>query len=214
MLSLTTELAARHEIWICAGAMLHLENGKWQNTASLVTPGGEVFHQRKMHPTPFEQKTWKIRPYPEIQLIDAPFGKIAMAVCYDIEFPEAIRAAAESGAEIILNPCWTDDEPGYWRVRTCAAARCIENTLFVVQSSLVGSMPEIMGFENGIGRASILTPIEDNFPVKGIAVESGWREEQTAVTEINLATLRKTRTSGKVKPLADRHHGTYKITQA
>jgi predicted amidohydrolase len=211
MITLATDLAARHDIWICAGSMLHLEDGKWRNTASLVTPSGEIFHQRKMHPTPFERNTWKMKPYHEICLIDSPFGKIAMAVCYDIEFPEAVRAAAEAGAEIVLNPSWTEDEPGYWRIRTCAAARCIENTLFVVQSSLVGGMPEIPGFEHGIGRASVLTPSDEDFPLKGIAIESDWRVEQTAVTEINLDTLRKARTSGKVTPMADRHHGAYKI---
>ena len=52
---------------------------------------------------------------------------------------------------------------------------------------------------------------ESHFPVKGIAIESDWHTEQTAVTEINLGTLRKTRVSGKVTPMADRHHGTYKI---
>lgn len=211
MLRISQELSAKHKIWICTGSMLHLEQGKWRNTASLVSPEGGTFHQQKIHPTPFERQVWKMKVHPEISLIDTPFGKVSMAVCYDIEFPEAIRAAAEGGAEIILNPSWTDDEPGFWRVRQCAAARCIENSVFVAQAPLVGGIAEIPGFEFGMGKASVLTPCDTNFPPKGIAAEGPWCLEQTVVAEVNLAALRTSRKEGSVTPLADRHHGSYVI---
>jgi predicted amidohydrolase len=211
MIELSIKLSKKFDLWICAGSMLHLEDGKWKNTATLVSPDGNLFHQQKMHPTPYERMTWKMKPSPSIRIVETPFAKIAMAVCYDIEFPEAIRAAAVAGADVILVPSWTDDETGYVRVRTCAAARCIENSVYVLHAPLVGSMPEIPGFEEGVGRASILTPSDLSFPRFGIAMEGAMDQEQTIVSELSLTALTHVRHKGSVTPMLDRHTGIYDI---
>ena len=65
----------------------------------------------------------------------------ALLICYDIEFPLLSRALAEAGAEIILAPSNTETEWGYWRVRTGAVARALENQVYTVHSPVVGASP-------------------------------------------------------------------------
>ena len=63
--------------------------------------------------------------------------KVALAVCYDIEFPEVARALALAGAEAILVP--TANMAPFHSVATrLVPARAEENTVFVAYANYVG----------------------------------------------------------------------------
>lgn len=63
--------------------------------------------------------------------------RIALLICYDVEFPETVRAAALGGAQVVLVP--TALTAGYENVaRVLVPARALENSLTVAYSNHVG----------------------------------------------------------------------------
>lgn len=113
--------------------------GHMLNTAYYFTPNGNVFEQDKIHRTRWEREKWNTDAGDKLHLFETPFGKIAILICYDIEFPELARMVCEAGADILMVPSCTDDRQGFLRVRYCCHARAIENQVFVVMTSTVGN---------------------------------------------------------------------------
>lgn len=74
---------------------------------------------------------------------------IAMAICYDIRFPEAIGRAAFAGAEVLIVPAqWPVHRAEHWH--TLLRARAIENQMFVLGCNRIGEidgMPFVGGSE-------------------------------------------------------------------
>jgi len=205
-------LATAHGLHIIGGTHPETQAGRFFNTAHIFSPGGSVFAQRKMHSTPFERTEWNQTGGDTLHLFRLPFGLAAVAVCYDIEFPELVRAAARAGAQVLFVPSWTDDRAGAHRVRYCAAARCVENGLFVVQAPLVGGLSQARFFEQAQGRAAILSPCDIGFPADGVVAEGGWNEDFCLVGEVDFAQLGEARTAGTVTPFADsRAEASYRI---
>src|ERR1019366_10052821 len=74
------------------------------NAAHLFTPNGRVFRQKKVHLTPTEKTLYQLSRGHGFYVYHTEYGRIAILVCYDVEFPEAARALAEAGAEILVVP--------------------------------------------------------------------------------------------------------------
>lgn len=45
-------------------------------------------------------------------IIDTPAARIGVLICYDVEFPEAVRYLADEGVEILFVPFCTDNRQG------------------------------------------------------------------------------------------------------
>jgi hypothetical protein len=104
------------------------------------------------------------------------------------------------GADILFSPSATLDEHGYWRVRHCAQARCIEDQVYVTHCSLLGDIGGLTFW----GMASILTPCDKGFPQKGIAAESASNEEKVISAEVETDMLYEIRKAGAATTLKDR----------
>ena len=153
--------------------------------------------------TRFETEEWKVSPGTRLRVFDTELGRLAITICYDVEFPELARAAARKGALLLIVPSCTDDRQGFLRVRYCAQARAIENQVFVIQSSTVGSLPVVPAVSLNFGQASILTPSDFQFSRDGILAEGIPNQESMVIGELNLKTLQESRTEGTVLPLRD-----------
>jgi predicted amidohydrolase len=200
-------------IVICAGTWPVRSDGQLRNRASITLPDGSGWHQDKLHPTPWE-RTWDIVPSDTLRVAEVAGARIAILTCYDIEFPELCRAAAQAGAEVLLVPSWTDDRHGFHRVRLCAQARCIEDGLFAVHAPLVGRLAGVHGFEQAVGSASVLTPCDTGLPADGVAVSGGWNQPEVVLADLDLERLRLLRAGGTVTPLADaRPAAAYRISR-
>ncbi len=156
-----------------------------------------------MHMTRFESEEWDVSPRERLKVFETDFGKLAIAICYDIEFPEIARAAAHQDAQIIITPSCTDDRQGFLRVRYCAHARAIENQVYVIQSCTVGSLPMVPAVSLNYGQASILTPSDFSFSRDGILAEGTVNQEMMVIGELNLKTIQEGRETGTVLPLRD-----------
>lgn len=207
--ALMQELAARWGVHLIGGShpTLH-DDGRLLNTAYYFTPNGQVFEQDKIHRTRWEREKWNTDAGDQLRLFETPFGKIAILVCYDIEFPELARKVCEAGADIIFVPSCTDDRQGFLRVRYCCHARAIENQVFVVQTSTVGNLP-VEGLGMHYGQAAIITPSDFPFSRDGIAAEGTPNVEQIVVAEVDLNDLTTNRIKGTTIPLYDKRQDVY-----
>jgi len=144
-----------------------------------------------------------VSPRRRLRVFETEFGRMAVAICYDVEFPEIVRAAARAQAHILVVPSCTDDRQGFLRVRYCAQARAIENQMYVIHACTVGSLPMVPAVSLNYGQASILTPSDFPFSRDGILAEGSPNQEMMVVGELNLRTILDTRSAGTVLPLFD-----------
>jgi predicted amidohydrolase len=173
------------------------------NESFLFGPSGDYASQGKLHMTRFEAEEWFVAPRSTLRVFDTDIGKLAVTICYDVEFPELVRAAAREGVHILAVPSCTDDRQGFLRVRYCAQARAIENQLYVLHASTVGSLPSVPAVSLNYGQASILTPSDFPFARDGILSEGNPNQEMMVIGELNMTTINESRSSGTVLPLND-----------
>lgn len=181
------------------------------NVAHLFTPSGEVHTQEKLHVTPGERRFWGIRPGEGVKIFDTGLARIAIQVCYDIEFPELSRLLTLSGAEVIFVPYSTDERKSYMRVRYCAQARAVENMVYVVIAGNVGNLPQVRSFLVNYGQAAVLTPSDFAFPLNAVLGEAEPNTETVVISDLDLADLSQQREMGSVRPLRDRRSDMYHL---
>jgi predicted amidohydrolase len=153
--------------------------------------------------TRFESEDWLVSPHSSLKIFETGFGKVAVAICYDVEFPEIARAAARQGARTLIVPSCTDDRQGFLRVRYCAHARAVENHMYVIHSSTVGSLPMIPAASLNYGQAAILTPSDFAFSRDGILAEGVVNQEMMVIGDLNLKAIADARSTATTLPLRD-----------
>jgi predicted amidohydrolase len=209
VLDLMVSLAREHQVHIVAGSVPVAHDASRtmiRNTSYVIGPSGQYVTQEKLHMTRFEREEWDVTPGDTFTLIETEFGRMAVAICYDVEFPEVARVAARHGARILVVPSCTDDRQGFLRVRYCAQARAIENQLYVIHSSTVGSLPTVPAVHLNYGQAAILTPSDFQFPRDGVLAEGNVNQEMMVIGELDLNIILDARTRGTVLPLLDSEH--------
>lgn len=203
--TLMTGLARKYGLYIIAGSHpMRQEDGKLLNTCLIVAPDGRYVGQPKLHITPSEKKYWGITGGSELYVIPTPKARIAVQICYDIEFPEATRYLADQGAEIVFVPFCTDDRHGFLRVRHCAQARAIENQIYVATTGVIGNLPSVQAMDIHYGQASVLTPSDFEFARDGIQAQADTNVETLLVTDVDIDDLHRSRAAGSVTPRLDR----------
>lgn len=73
-----------------------------------------------------------------LKVIDSPFGKIGLAVCYDLRFPELFRGLLDLGAQIVAIPAAFTAATGQAHWECLLRARAIENLVYIVASGQGG----------------------------------------------------------------------------
>ena len=204
-------IAQKYNIYIIGGSHPVSRDGKYYNTAHLFTPTGNVYTQDKLHITPVERNEGGIEPGTAIRVFRTPLARIAIQVCYDIEFPEVSRLLTLAGVEIIFVPCYTEEKKAYYRVRHCAQARAVENFIYVVMTGSVGNMQTPSGSFMNYSQAAILTPSDFSFPEKGIEGEADPNMEAIVVSELALSSLSQQRHVATVRPLHDMRPDLYEL---
>lgn len=205
IVNLMTELANKSKMVIVGGSMPAFSDDKNHilNKSYVFSPDGTPHAQSKLHMTRFEKEEWLVSAGTRLKIFETSFGKFAVTICYDVEFPEIARAAARLGAHFLVVPSCTDDRHGYLRVRYCAQARAIENQMYVIHSPLVGSLPTVPAVSLNYGQAAIYTPSDYSFARDGLLAEGAVNQESMIIGDINLDLIEQSRNSGTVLPLRD-----------
>ena len=97
------KLAAEHDLVIVAGFAEAAADGAVYNSAVLIDASGVRACYRKAHLWDREKELFT-PGYGLPPVVSTPHGRIGMVICYDLGFPEWIRAVALEGAELLCAP--------------------------------------------------------------------------------------------------------------
>jgi predicted amidohydrolase/ribosomal protein S18 acetylase RimI-like enzyme len=210
-LELFTRLAIQYNVNIVGGSHFTVEDGSLYNIAYLFRRDGTLGKQYKLHITPTERQWWGVKGGDRLEVFDTDRGKVCIQICYDVEFPELTRIAAEKGAQIVFVPFCTDERYAYLRVRYCAQARCIENHVYVAMSGSVGNLPHVQSLGVHYAQSGIFTPSDIPFVRDAIAAEATPNIETVIFEDLDLELLKKQRQSGTVLNWQDRRTDLYEV---
>ncbi|MBY6059285.1 carbon-nitrogen hydrolase family protein [Leisingera daeponensis] len=187
---------------IVGGSHLMSVGDRYENLGHIFSPDGEVFAHSKTHIFPAEAN-WSTSEGNEMKTVQLPFAKVGFNICYEAEIPECSSALTEQGAEIILCPSATFTEQGFWRVRHCAQARCIENQVYFVHCCLGGTPGEPL--PNGWAKSSILSPcdLEWDNPA-GIVAQAEANKEMVITGTVDIDKIYQNRETGAATTFRDR----------
>jgi predicted amidohydrolase len=123
------------------------------NTAFVVDQGQVAGSYRKLHLFSAMGEDRFLGAGDRSQVIPTSVGRLGIAVCYDLRFPELFRKLALDGAEIICIPAeWPKPRQEHWR--TLMRARAIENQLFVAAANCCGRQGKLDFF----GMSLLISP--------------------------------------------------------
>jgi predicted amidohydrolase/GNAT superfamily N-acetyltransferase len=210
-LEMFKRLAIKYRLYIVGGSTPTARDGKLYNVAHLFSPTGNVYTQDKLHVTPYEREHWGIEPGESLKVFETPLARIAIQVCYDIEFPEAARLLTLAGAETIFVPFSTDEKKAYYRVRYSGHARAVENYIYVVLSGNAGNLPTTPSYLLNYSQSAVLTPSDFAFPMEAIAGLADPNVETVVIADLDLNSLAQMREVGSVRPLHDRRPDLYEL---
>ena len=189
-----SQQARKHGVWIVGGT-IPLESrvtGKVYSASLLCNDSGDVVARYdKIHlfdvvledSNESYNESETIESGDDIVVVDTPFGKLGMAVCYDLRFPELFRAMADVGMEICVLPSAFTSLTGRAHWESLLRARAIENLCYMVA-------PDQGGYhKNGretYGDSMIIDPW-------GVVLNRLPHGTGVVVSDIDLEKLRKTR---------------------
>lgn len=143
------EQAVSHNIWLVGGTIpiRSKEKGKVYSACLLINPQGEVVvRYDKIHlfdvtieasnESYTESET--ITAGDNVVVVDTPFGRLGLGICYDLRFPELFRAMVEQKMEICALPSAFTSLTGRVHWESLLRSRAIENLSFMIAADQGG----------------------------------------------------------------------------
>jgi deaminated glutathione amidase len=134
--------ASQHGVWLVGGTipLRTLQPGKARAACLVFNAEGLcVARYDKLHlfdavisAKESYQESKTTEPGDKLVVVTTPVGKVGLAVCYDIRFPELFTQLANHGAEIFAIPAafTTTTGQAHWQLLT--RARAVENIVYVI----------------------------------------------------------------------------------
>jgi predicted amidohydrolase len=141
-------LARELKVWVLIGsALVARGSDKAANRAVLVSDRGEVITTYdKLHMFDVDlpngdryRESSLYEPGEDARIVDTPWGKLGLTICYDMRFPQLYRALAKAGAEIIAVPAAFTRPTGEAHWEVLLRARAIENGVFILAPAQGGT---------------------------------------------------------------------------
>ena len=143
------EQAVRHGVWLVGGTlpMESPDRDRAYGVSPLISDTGDtVAAYRKIHLFDVDlqedgqsyRESGTFRPGADVVVADTPFGRLGLAVCYDLRFPEMFRLLGEMGAEMIAVPSAFTQATGAAHWESLVRARAIENQVCIIAANQTG----------------------------------------------------------------------------
>jgi predicted amidohydrolase len=141
-------LAKETGAWIVGGTLaLKRADGYASNTCFVYAPSGEIAGRYdKIHLFDVDlpsgesyRESDTYRHGAHATIVETPFGKLGLTVCYDVRFPQLYRALAKAGAEIITVPSAFTVPTGKAHWHTLLRARAIETGCYILAPAQTGT---------------------------------------------------------------------------
>lgn len=189
-----SNLAKTYKIWLIGGTIPILTENKkhayasclvWNNLGNVIARYDKIhLFDVTINDTDYYDESQTIFPGNTIVSVSSPVGKLGLAICYDLRFPEMYRTLSlQEAVELIVIPSAFTEITGKAHWEILLRARAIENISYVVAPNQTGT------HANGrstYGHTMIIGPWGE---ILG-CVE---KEEDVVVVDINLAYLRRIR---------------------
>lgn len=141
--SFMSQCAKKYSVWIVAGTIpIKSQNPQKAFAASIMynDKGEAVARYNKLHlfdveieePKETYTESDTIEAGEDVVVVDTPFGKIGMAICYDLRFPRHFRNMIDLGAEIFVLPSAFTETTGKAHWEVLLRARAIENLCYMI----------------------------------------------------------------------------------
>ena len=158
------QFAQERKVWVVLGSVAIKSDGpKFINRTFVIDSDGTVqARYSKLHMFDINvsesqsyKESEKVQPGKQAVVVDTPFGKLGLSICYDLRFPGLYRDLAQAGAEILLIPAAFTKRTGeaHWHILN--QARAIENGAFVIAACAVGAIP---GGGESYGHSLVVDP--------------------------------------------------------
>ena len=85
----------------------------------------------------YEESAWT-EPGDSVIVADTPFGRLGLAVCYDLRFPELFRSMSAQGVDIFALPAAFTASTGRAHWEILLRARAVENLAYVIAAAQGG----------------------------------------------------------------------------
>ncbi|MFY3793042.1 carbon-nitrogen family hydrolase [Ureibacillus sp. MALMAid1270] len=190
-----TSLAKELGVHIVGGSVAIECEGKFFNTMYTVNKEGELLTEyskahlfRLMNEEKFLEAGDQMNRF---ALDDVEAGAV---ICYEIRFPEWVRAHALAGAKVLfVSAQWPTPRIDHWK--TLLQARAIENQCFIVAVNRISNKPE-----NFNGQSMIIEPW-------GEVLWTGAEDEELAIIDVDFSKVDEIRT--RIPVYDDRRPGLY-----
>jgi predicted amidohydrolase len=145
------------------GSLYEAASGGIYNTAPLIGRDGSILAAyRKSHlfdpgvrpDLPVYRESDKVTPGDGLCVVDTDFGRMGIAICSDIRFPEIFLNHALQGAELVVLPSAFPARLDHWEFLN--RARAADNQLFMVSSGMVGKLQDSSIIF--VGRSMVVDP--------------------------------------------------------
>jgi omega-amidase len=161
-----SKLAKEANIYLVGGSIPERDEKKKElyNTSLTFSPsGGLIATHRKVHLFDIDipgkikfRESDVLSPGNKITIVDLPeYGKIAIAICYDIRFPELATIAARKGAFLLLYPGAFNLTTGALHWELLARARATDNQVYV---GLCSPARDMKADYNAWGHSMVVDP--------------------------------------------------------
>ena len=161
-----SDMAKRYQVYLIAGTIPRLsEDGRVYSRCYFFDDNGVVLGQYdKLHlfDVDVADNTHQYResdtfcPGKHITVVDTPFGKIGLAICYDLRFPDLFRALRLAGADFIALPSAFTKVTGAAHWQPLIQARAIETQCFILAAAQSGQHNE--GSRETWGQSMVVDP--------------------------------------------------------
>jgi nitrilase len=144
-----SQIANMYSIWLVAGTIpLKTKNPKKSTASALMfnDQGEQVARYDKIHlfdvtveknhETHLESATTQAGDKPVV--VDTPLGKVGLAICYDLRFPEMFRQMVREGAQIFAIPSAFTKVTGEAHWKVLLRTRAIENLCYIAAANQGG----------------------------------------------------------------------------
>jgi predicted amidohydrolase len=202
-LRLWHDLAGQHRAVIVGGFCELGPDGLLYNSAAVVDAAGTRAVYRKAHLWDAEKLVFTPGDAPP-PVVDLPFGRVGVMVCYDLEFPEWARLPALAGAQLIAAPV-------NWPAAPCPPGERVAEVVKAQADAAVNrvfvAVADRCAAERGVdwaGGSVIVGP--GGYPLAGPATAG---EAVVLTAECDLAEATDKRVSERNDVLADRRPALY-----
>ncbi len=141
--------ARQHRIWLIGGTtpIIGANHERVRSACLVYNDQGELagrydkihlFDVRLVEANEDYSESKAIEPGELPLVIDTPFGRLGVAICYDLRFPELFRLLIDQGAELIALPSAFTATTGRAHWHVLVRARAIENLCFMLASAQGG----------------------------------------------------------------------------